>query len=318
MTLSLRQIVADLNLSAGALAALGAALEAQTRGTELEPDIRRHVEDVVAALGARAALDNSAPAELQPLLGEIRAFAMMNSQLLAAATRRAGWAHCESEMLQAAGDVSIAFPRALQRSIASHLPGLADRLATPGASFLDVGVGVGALSIEMARLWPTLRIVGIDRWAPALALARGRVQAAGLAQRIALREQTAEELPDVNAFDLAWIPGAFVSKEATRTLVPRIYRALHPGGWLLFAITCSSDDTLAAAVARLRTAMFGGFVTTSETIALLLSRHGFADVQTLSRSPGSPGAVVAARRPDAVSQTAARTVPGRPLDQRER
>jgi hypothetical protein len=53
MTLSLRQIVADLNQSAGALAALGAALDAQMRGTELEPDIRRHVEDVVAALGAR-------------------------------------------------------------------------------------------------------------------------------------------------------------------------------------------------------------------------------------------------------------------------
>jgi precorrin-6B methylase 2 len=297
---SLRQIVADLNLSAGALAALGAALDARTRGTELEPDIRRYVEDVVTALGARAALDDAAPAELQPLLGEIRAYAIMNSQLLAAATRRSGWSHCEPEMLQAAGDVSIAFPRALQRSIASHLPGLAERLAAPGASFLDVGVGVGALSIEMARLWPTLHIVGIDRWAPALALARGRVQAAGLAQRIALREQTAEDLPDIKAFDLAWVPGAFVAKEATQTLIPRLHRALRPGGWLLFAIICSGDDTLAAAVARLRTAMFGGFVTTSETIELLLRRHGFADVRTLPPSPGSRGAVVAARRPDAV------------------
>jgi precorrin-6B methylase 2 len=297
---SLRQIVADLNLSAGALAALGAALDAQTRGTALEPDIRHYVEGAVTALGARAALDDSTPAELQPLLGEIRAYAIINSRLLAAATRRSGWAHCAPEMLQAAGDVSIAFPRALQRSIASHLPGLAERLAAPGASFLDVGVGVGALSIEVARLWPTLHIVGIDRWAPALALARGRVQAAGLAQRIALREQAAEDLSDINAFDLAWIPGAFVSKEATQTLIPRLYRALRPGGWLLFAIICSSDNTLAAAVARLRTAMFGGFVTTSETIGLLLSRHGFADVRSLLPSAGSPGAVVAARRPDVV------------------
>jgi hypothetical protein len=130
---SLRQIVADLNLSAGALAALGAALDAQTRGTALEPDIRHYVEGAVTALGARAALDDSTPAELQPLLGEIRAYAIINSRLLAAATRRSGWAHCAPEMLQAAGDVSIAFPRALQRSIASHLPGLAERLAAPGA-----------------------------------------------------------------------------------------------------------------------------------------------------------------------------------------
>jgi ubiquinone/menaquinone biosynthesis C-methylase UbiE len=190
--------------------------------------------------------------------------------------------------------------RSRERSVAFHLPGLAERLGSPGASFLDVGVGVGALSIEMARLWPTLDIVGIDRWAPALALARERVQAAGLAERIALREQNAEELPDINSFDLAWIPGAFVSEAATPTLIGRIYRALRPGGWLLFAIICSGDGTIAAAVARLRTAMFGGFVTTNESVELLLSRQGFVDVRTLPRSPGSLGAVVAARRPDVV------------------
>jgi precorrin-6B methylase 2 len=297
---TLRQTVANLNMSAGALAALGAALDAQMSGVALEPEIRPHVEDIVTALGARDALGDASASELQPLLGEIRAFALANSQFLFAATRRSGWTHCEPEMLQAAGDVSIAAPRALRRTMASHLPGLAERLASPGASFLDVGVGVGALSIEMARLWPTLRIVGVDRWAPALALARDRVRAAGLAERIALREQSAEELPDVDAFDLAWIPGAFVSEEATPTLIRRIHRALRPGGWLLFAIICSGDDTLAAAVARLRTAMFGGFVTTNETIELLLSRQGFLDVRTLSPSRGSRSAVVAARRPDFV------------------
>jgi SAM-dependent methyltransferase len=297
---SLRQTVADLNVSAGALAALGAAIDAQTSGVDLEPGIRPYIEDVVIALGAREALVGAAPAALQPLLGEIRAFAMTNVQLLFAATRRAGWTHSEPEFLQAAGDVSIAFPRTLQRFIALHLPGLAERLESPCASFLDVGVGVGALSIEMARLWPTLHIVGIDRWAPALALARDRVQAAGLAERIELREQTGEELPDINSFDLAWIPGAFVSEEAMRTLIKRIYRALRPGGWLLFAIFCSRDDTLAAAVARLRTAIFGGFVTTNENIELLLGRQGFVDVRTLPRSPNSVGAVVAARRPDVV------------------
>jgi len=297
---SLRQIVADLNASAGALAALGAALDAQTSGVALEPGIRPYVEDVVAALGAREALADVAPSELQPLLGEIRAFAMTNSQLLFAATRRSGWMHSDPEILQAAGDVSIAFPRALKRSLARHLPGLAERLESPGASFLDIGVGVGALSIEMARLWPTLHIVGIDRWAPALALARDRVQAASLAERIELREQAGEELPDIDFFDLAWIPGAFVSEESTRALIQRVCRALRPGGWLLFAILSSRGDTLAMAVARLRTAIFGGFVTTNEDLELLLRRQGFVDVRTLPRSPSSLGAVVAARRPDVV------------------
>jgi ubiquinone/menaquinone biosynthesis C-methylase UbiE len=296
---SLREIVSNLNVSAGALAALGAALEAQMSGAELEPEIRTCVEDVVTALGARKAVADAAPSELQPLLGEIRAFAMMNTQFLFAATRRSGWTHTKPEILQAAGEVSVAFPRTLQRSL-TLLSGLAERLESPSASFLDVGVGVGALSIEMARLWPTLRIIGIDRWAPALAIARERVRGAGLMERIELREQAGEKLPDINAFDLAWIPGAFISEEATRTLIRRIYRALRPGGWLLVAKFCSSDDTCATAVARLRTAMFGGFVTTNEYIELLLSRQGFVDVRTLPRSPNSLGAVVAARRSDVI------------------
>ena len=59
--------------------------------------------------------------------------------------------------------------------IAPKLDGLAARLEAPGAAFLDVGVGVGLLGVEMARLWPNLRIVGIDVWPPSLALARQNV-----------------------------------------------------------------------------------------------------------------------------------------------
>jgi ubiquinone/menaquinone biosynthesis C-methylase UbiE len=293
---ALRQTISRLNVSAAALAALGAALDARMSGVALEPAIRPYVDDVIGALGVRDALAGATPCDLQPLLGEIRALAMTNAQLLFATTRRAGWTQSEAELLLAAGDVSIAVPRAL-RHLAQHLPGLEQRLATPGASFLDVGVGVGALSIEMARLWPALRIVGIDRWAPALALARDRVRAAGLTERIALREQAGEELPDVDAFDLAWIPGAFVSAQATPAVIRQTFRALRPGGWLLFAMLSASDDIVATAVARLRTAMFGGFVTTPETIEMMLSRQGFVDVRPLPRTAGSAAAMVAARRP---------------------
>lgn len=299
---ALRQTVASLNVSAGALAALGAALDARMSGVALAPGIRPYVEDIITALGAREAIAEATPAQVQPLLGEIRAFAMANTQLLFAATRHCGWTHAEPEILLAAGEVSVGIPRMLRQSIACHLPGLAQRLNSPCASFLDVGVGVAALSIEMAGLWPTLHIVGIDRWAPALALARERVQAAGLAQRIALREQSGEGLSDIDAFDLAWIPGAFVAEEATRTLIGRVHRALRPGGWLLLAMVCSDDNTIAGAVARLRTAMFGGFVTTNETIETLLRGQGFVDVRTLPRAPNSFAAVVAARRPDVDSR----------------
>jgi SAM-dependent methyltransferase len=293
---ALQEIVSRLNASAGALAALGAALDARASGAPLEPEIRPHVEDVLVALGARDALADVEPSDLQPLLGEIRAFALTNIKLLFATARRSGWAHSEPEILQAAGDVSVAFPRVLKRSIAPNLQGLAERLESPGASFLDSGVGVAALSIEMARLWPSLHVVGIDQWAPALALARDRVRAAGLATRIELREQAGEELSDTDAFDLAWIPGAFVSEEASRALVQRIFRALRPGGWLLFAMVRSRHDPLTDALTRLRTSLFGGFVTTNENVEALLRQHGFIDVRTLPSRPTSLTAMVAARR----------------------
>ncbi len=69
-----------------------------------------------------------------------------------------------------------------------------------------MGVGVAGLSIAMSRLWPTLRVVGVDPWAPSLVLAREKVRAAALTDRIELRHQAAEDLTDVDSYDLAWIP----------------------------------------------------------------------------------------------------------------
>lgn len=292
----LRDTVARLNNAASELAALGAALDARASGTPIEPALGPHIDAVVEALGVREALAEAEPMTLRPLIGEIQAFALTNTKLLFAASRHAGWEHTERALLQAAGEVSVAVPRALKRSIARQLPGLAEGLDAPDAAFLDIGVGVGALSIEMARLWPALRIVGIDRWAPALALARERVQSAGLVDRIELREQSAEALDDSDAYTLAWLPGVFVSEEAVRGLIAHLHRALRPGGWLLIALFCSAHDPLTSALARLRTAMFGGFVTTEATVEALLKRQGFVDVRTLPRSPGSLGVMVAAQR----------------------
>jgi hypothetical protein len=64
----------------------------------------------------------------------------------------------------------VAHDRAGHRSDAARTPELSSTPQRPGA-FLDVGTGVGGLAIEAARVWPALRVVGIDQWEPALALA---------------------------------------------------------------------------------------------------------------------------------------------------
>ena len=66
--------------------------------------------------------------------------------------------------------------------------------AGPGDTVLDVASGTGAVAIELARRHGC-KVVGVDQSPEMLDAGRGRVAAAGLAERIELREGRAEELP---------------------------------------------------------------------------------------------------------------------------
>jgi SAM-dependent methyltransferase len=293
---TLGQVVSDLTRSADALAAIGAALAARHEGVPLPPALQPHVEAVVDALGLREALDQLPAAEAAPMLGQIRVFALTNAKLFSAPPGE-GWTHAEPEILQAAGDASAGFPAALRARIAPALDGLAGTLSRPGAAFLDIGVGVASLSIAMARSWPGLRIVGLEPWPAALAMARRAVMAAGLGQRIELREQAAQELPDVQAFDLAWLPSLFVPRDAIAPSLAAVRRALRPGGWLLVPILRPTEDTLAGALARLRVAMFGGWPWLPDELEALLLGQGFAEIRILPAPPHAVTGLLAARRP---------------------
>ena len=291
----IRELVGRLNAGAGSLAALGAALDAKVNGIAIEPRMQPHIDALVTALGGSDALADLTGAELRPVLAEIRTFGLLNTKLLFAGTRTSGWAHTD-ETLQATGEISMAFPHTLKKMVAPMLGDLSARLETAGAAFLDVGVGVGMLSIEMARLWPTLRIVGIDPWAPSLALGHANVKAAGLEDRIELREQAAESLSDEDAFDLAWLPSAFVPGTAMPTALTRVHRALKTGGWVLLATVRPSSDPIAGPLARLRLAQFGGWDVSPEESAAFLTKSGFEDVKILPGPPNSPAAMIAGRK----------------------
>jgi cyclopropane fatty-acyl-phospholipid synthase-like methyltransferase len=148
----------------------------------------------------------------------------------------------------------------------------------------------------MARTWPSLHVVGLDVWAPALAIARENVRAAQLEERIELREAAGESIADEEAFDLAWIPSLFVPEKVLPELLRRVHRALRPGGWLLFPMLKGSTDPLASAVALLRTAFWGGSLASSEQVEEWLTSAGFADVRTLPSAPVAMTGMVAARK----------------------
>jgi SAM-dependent methyltransferase len=291
---ALREVVAQLSASASALAVLGAELHARVSGKALHPSLRPQVDDLLREAGALKALEGTSAAEVGPLLAEIRHFWGLDNDFLTTPERAPGWTHTDARLLQEAGEITEGFAGVLPQFL-PHLEGLASRLEARDSAFLDVGTGVARLSIAMARRWPQLRVVGLDAWAPSLALARKNIAEADLENRIELREQLGEDLPDERAFDLAWIPAAFVPPHALPRLVQRVHRSLKPGGWLLFAAARPGEDLRGAAL-RFRVALFGGAPSTQQAIEKLLAGEGLADVRTLPGPPRDFKIIVAGRR----------------------
>jgi hypothetical protein len=142
-------------------------------------------------------------------------------------------------------------------------------------------------------------------WAPALALARENVRAAGLDDRIELRERPAESMKDEAAFDLAWIPSLFVPEPALPGVLRAVARALRPGGWLLMPMLKASTDPLVTSVSRLRTAFWGGSAVGRDRLDAMLGASGLADVRVLPSPPIASTAMIAARALHAHGQSGA-------------
>jgi precorrin-6B methylase 2 len=292
----LQATLARLQESAGALAALGAMLAARIENRPIDARLLPALDATAAALGVADAVRAAERAALEPLVGELRTFALLNARLLFDVAQADGWTYTDERLLQAAGDASAGFAALLRRTIAPALDSLAMRLEAPDACFLDIGCGVGGLSIGMAREWPRLRITGIDPWPAALDRAQCNVAAADLVERIALRRQFAEAIDDRDAFDLVWLPGAFLPQTAIVAALPRVLNALRPSGWLIMAHSKPADTPLADALVQLRAALFGGSALRAELLAARLREAGFQTVRALPSTPNATVAFIAGRR----------------------
>src|SRR4030095_3424707 len=124
---AVRDLIMRLNVSTGALAALGVALGERVNGVALDLAIKTEIDHLLAALGADKMLDEVDPAELRPILAEIRMTLLQDAKLLLS-PRSAGWTHTEAEILQSTGEASAAFPLLLNQTIAPRLEGLAHGL----------------------------------------------------------------------------------------------------------------------------------------------------------------------------------------------
>jgi SAM-dependent methyltransferase len=307
-----RDLVAELIASSWALVALAAALEsgiaermaggaaiiALSGETGIPVALVERLADVLVALGlARRDRGELAPTAAGEELLRPHAIGALRAELSGALLQGhdvflrsadgdltdAGWRHTDARILQAQGTQSAGAIDYLEHVLFPRLDGALERLAAPSAAFLDVGAGVGAVTIEMCRRFPALRAVALEPQAAPLALARANVARAGLGDRVDLRRGLVQELPDRESFDVAWLPLNFLAPGAVAPALQRVAAALRPGGWVVLGTLGEAGRDVVSTTARLRATLWSGSSLAPDRVAEALDAAGFGEITRLPR-----------------------------------
>lgn len=191
-----------------------------------------------------------------------------------------GWQQfADPDILESQGVLSGLIADSLAGKLLSVMTGMSERLGR-GARFLDVGSGVGSISIEMCRRVPNLRCTGLEPAPVPMRIAKAKVAEAGLADRIELRDQRIEDMEDVDCFDLAWLPTLFLEDAVLAKAISRLLNSINPGGWAIFFVPSAAGDDTHAVRNRLIRAIWGGDPLTPEVLERRLSAEGFVQIST--------------------------------------
>jgi SAM-dependent methyltransferase len=261
-----------------ALAAVGAELALSSAQGPVDPTVREALRAVPAAAGL-GDLGELAPPQRDMVASMVRMALRQAQDLLDDPGRAPGWTFTDPDILAGWGRGSMLVPSA----IVGQVPELAQV-----RSFLDVGTGIGLLAVGAARTWPDATITGIDIWPPALRMAEENIRAAGLADRIMLREQDVTALDDESAYDCIWVPTFFVTEPVLTAAAARLVRSLRVGGWLVLGRMAPPADPLAEAVTTLRTIRAGGSDFDPKQLASVLDDAGCAPVRVVPRQGPAP------------------------------
>lgn len=102
-----------------------------------------------------------------------------------------------------------------------------------GSTIVDLGTGSGFLSIELNKLLPQAKIIGVDPSSEMLKMARKNTHEAGVSN-YETRLGRAEEIPiESDSVDLVVTQSSFHEWEDVQMGLSEIFRVLKPGGSLM-------------------------------------------------------------------------------------
>lgn len=284
------------NVSTEAAAALAARLQLRDGAMVGDPAVVAHLDEVLKLAGLTDLIADVTSQDALAVIGTIRTSLLQALDLVTAPERPPGWVYEDPALLIGQGQMSAVVPWCIDESL-DLMPGLRDRLGQPGARLLDIGCGIAALASAACRQWPEVSVVGVDPWAPSMAIARQQVAAAGLDDRITLQEIPIQELTEVDSFAAAWVPGPFLPPEIIADTMAVTLRALEPGGWALFGLFAGPENPLANALLDLKTVRNGGHPLSESATVQHLESGGFTDIAVLPRPWRAPLILVVGRKP---------------------
>jgi ubiquinone/menaquinone biosynthesis C-methylase UbiE len=112
------------------------------------------------------------------------------------------------------------------------LPELMQRLKA-GGTILELGCGAGAGLISLARTFPACTVTGVDPDPVSIALARQRIEDAGLGEHVHAEEMRGEDLTSEDAFDFIYTQISLHEMDDARVVLSNARRALKEDGTLL-------------------------------------------------------------------------------------
>ena len=134
------------------------------------------------------------------------------------------------------------------KKILPGLEGLSARLER-GGTLLEIGCGTGNLLVQLAKAFPATRVVGVDIETDSLASARAKIAAAGMQDRVEVRQgMVASSVPAASADAVVMIEVLHeIAPEVRSGVIREAAAALKPGGWMVIV-----DETYPTTLEEMR------------------------------------------------------------------